>query len=865
MKNLSKGLFLLAAAASAALVSCSDESPWTGSDSEGGINLEFSSDARVMRQTRADDTVSPVVPDGNLFSVSLAKSDGSYAKSWSSVEAFNRETSFPMGDYSLSASFGDIDTEGFDNPYYKGETEVHVSPGVVTDARIVATLANAMVSIRYTDDFRSAFSAYSSSVQTYGHEWVVFSQNESRPAYVAPCDEVKLDLTLTNFDGKQVKIQPASFAALPRHHYVVTIGVAAGSESGDMKLDIQFDDDVVAETVSVSLGDELFNAPEPKIKAEGFESGTALNAFEYARFTRDAKFEVVAFGGLKTATLNVVESSTGYIPTFGRSVQLVGADAQTQAKLGADGVDCYGFFRNVDKMGVVDLSRFISKLPAGKYSVELQVVDAMTRTTEPVAMSVEVAPVELEVSNTVKPDFLGTELCVDVATNCADIKDEMSFKVPDANNRLVNADVKSVTLLSGAEGKSSRADLPVRYRYTLDVAKITHMSLNVEASLGERTFKMNVVVNDPEFKVTADAFARGAMFLIESDSNDATKYICDNLVFYNGETAVPTANVSHVAENIINITGLQPGTEYSAINCRLGDFRNPVAAFTTESETALPNGDFSALSETINLQHVQVGGKYHIGAFDYYNRVNIIRSEPVSWASTNQKTCYTDASTKNTWFQVPSVFAESGAVVVRSVGYSHNGKVPDTSRNGFSRDYYCKNAPADAELTKAAGELFLGTYSFSGTENRVDGIAFNSRPSAVTFSYTYAPFNGEKAEAYARVLDSSGAVIASGSVKLSTASSATAATINLTGYSFGKKADKIIVCFRSTESGVTPGVNIPSGSALQESGVGLNTKYYWDLDDNTYHALAVGSVLRVQNVAVSYQQGVSRANAAKRR
>ena len=59
MKNFSKGLLLLAAAVSSGLVSCSDESPWSGSDSEGGINLNFSSDARVMRQTRADDNVSP--------------------------------------------------------------------------------------------------------------------------------------------------------------------------------------------------------------------------------------------------------------------------------------------------------------------------------------------------------------------------------------------------------------------------------------------------------------------------------------------------------------------------------------------------------------------------------------------------------------------------------------------------------------------------------------------------------------------------------------------------------------------------------------------------------------------------------------
>ena len=312
MKNFSKGLLFLAAVSSVGLVSCSDESPWSGSDSEGGINLNFSSDARVVRQTRADDNVSPVVPDGNQFAVNLSKSDGSYSKDWNSIEAFNRETSFPIGDYTLTASYGDIDAEGFSNPYYKGQTDVHVSPGAVTDATVVATLANAMVSIRYTDEFKSNFAAYSSSIQTEGHSWVVFAQDEDRPAYVAP-SEVKLDLQLTNDAGKVVNIQPASFTALARHHYVVTIGVSPDSATGDVVLDIQFDDDVVAETVAVSLGDELFNAPAPSVKTKGFEPGTALDAYEYASFKGDAQFDVFAFGGLKSATINVTHLLAGFL------------------------------------------------------------------------------------------------------------------------------------------------------------------------------------------------------------------------------------------------------------------------------------------------------------------------------------------------------------------------------------------------------------------------------------------------------------------------------------------------------------------------------------------------------------------------
>jgi hypothetical protein len=77
-------------------------------------------------------------------------------------------------------------------------------------------------------------------------------------------------------------------------------------------------------------------------------------------------------------------------------------------------------------------------------------------------------------------------------------------------------------------------------------------------------------------------------------------------------------------------------------------------------------------------------------------------------------------------------------------------------------------------------------------------------------------------------------------------------TLDLPAYAFGSKAAKIQVGFRSTAKGTTPTVTIPTGSALKESGVSLNTNYYYTLSANTYHALATGSVLTLDNVKLNY-------------
>lgn len=848
MSRFSKSLICLPALAALALSSCSDDNPWHGSEDEGGINLNLSTDGRVMRQTRADDSLSPVVPAGELFAVNLSKSDGSYSKDWSSLEGFNRESAFPIGDYTLTATYGDLEAEGFSNPYYKGSTDVHVSPGAETDARVVATLANAMVSIRYTDQFISNFPAYSAAVQTEGHDWVIFAQDETRPAYIAP-SEVKLNLTLTNFNGERVTIQPAGFTAVARHHYVVTIGV--DGSSGDLRLDVVFDDDVVAETVNVSLGDDLFSAPAPSVTAKGFDPQVTVESFEYAARADKPQFHVFAFGGLKEATLNVV-SANGYSPAFGRSVQLVNADALTQQQLAAAGVDCSGFFRNVDKMGVVDVTGFLSSLPAGSYTVELQAVDAMTRTSEPLKLSAVIKPVELEfASSHAAVDYLATEVTVDINSNCPDIKNSLKFKAPDSQNRMIDATVKSVEQIQAA------GSLPYTFRYVLSVQPQTGASVDVQASLGTRTISTSVPVNAPDYTIEADAFSNRVVLRVNAADDATTKSIFDRLRFYNNGTEIPSANIAHsTSSNLVTISGLAPGVSYVALTARVGTFEKPVPQFTTESETDVTNGNFSAITKTIDINPINTGGKYSgvAGTVITYQLISsIVRSTPNSWANINEKTCYTGSSNMNTWFVVPSTYTLNGQTVIESVGYSHNGKSPNAY--GETAVYYCKNSPADADLEKAAGELFLGSYSFNGSESRTDGIAWSSRPASLSFDYSYSSYNNEKGEAYIKILDASGKVLASQTLQLAASSSMIPRTVSLSGYPFGAKAAKIVLGFRSTQSGVTPAVHIPSGSELQETAV------YWltftnpgghPVAENAYKAVAKGSKLVIDNVKLGY-------------
>ena len=134
-----------------------------------------------------------------------------------------------------------------------------------------------------------------------------------------------------------------------------------------------------------------------------------------------------------------------------------------------------------------------------------------------------------------------------------------------------------------------------------------------------------------------------------------------------------------------------------------------------------------------------------------------------------------------------------------------------------------------------------GYSDVSGSLNTDDldyGIAFTSRPSALTFKYKYTPKNAaDKGQAYIWVKDASGNIIAEGVTELTSASSYTTATINLS-YSAHVKGAKIYVRFLST--------CVPD--ALQRDTNWITSPPAGNLSDGKY----LGSQLLIDDIVLTY-------------
>ena len=842
MKLTRKGISTAALASLLILGGCANESPWSaGSDEAGRISLKLSADGAVKKSTRANDEVSPVIPGAHEFSITLNGTDGSYSKSWSSLESFNDESGFPMGTYTLAASYGDIETEGFSNPYFTGETNVAVRLGEETASTVTATLANAMVSIRYTDNFRAMFPQFQAMLKSEGHvSPVVLAKEESRPVYMSPRD-IEFSLSLTNQQGLEQTVIPAVFTAAPRHHYVIVVDIT--EKVGVSTLDVAFEENVVTETTEILLTDELFTAPLPVISTNE-DASAGVEAFEYIPLTdKNPELHLIAFGGIQKATLNI-EASEGGVAPFS-SVELTNAGPETQALISASGLECSGFYKTPDKMAVVNLKNFSTSLAPGNYKVSLNVTDALGRAIEPSevpVVDIKVSPVQVNVEKSANLTFLSDKAEILLSSNCPNVSDGIMFSIDGSEAKVV-----SKTKVEG-----DGASLPYTYKVMLQMpnGKITEAGCEINGVFRNRTVaNLEVDVDFPEISFDVDAFSNKALVSVNCEDEAVRRYLVENGKIKLGSAALE-ANISRDAKSsMVTLSSLTPASNYTTYNVAIGKNKEKtfgIPAFTTEAEIEIPNGNFSSLSRTINISKLNAGGQYKYGATTMQNYCELLVSEPTGWASINSKTCYTGSNPQNTWFMVPSTLASDGKVLIRSVAYDHHGTMPPLDNHGLSvRAKYSRNAPGSIG-NKAAGELFLGSYSFDGTEHRVDGIAFASRPVSISFDCTYEGIENEKGWMYIAVLDESGNIISQGEKDIAASG---VYTVPLQYGKKGVKAAKLQVRFISAK-GDNVAAPIPTDLADVTNTTSLSGQNLGN--DNKYKSLCVGSRLTLTSVKLNY-------------
>ena len=246
MKHLKTIMSVLAVLAA---VSCA-KTPTAGN---GQVVFEVSSDQQIADMTRSnvsDFTAS--LPSKNDFTITITGVTVDY--SWTGkISEWDAATKLVVGDYKVEASYGSLEEEGFDKPYFAGEASFAVAKDESINVKITVYLANSVVKMQYTDNFKNYYKDYSFKLSRINTEIVTFTKDETRAAFVDGW-QITLSGSYTSELGKESQFQAKQLPNLdPKTAYTFIFDV---KNVGGATLTITFKDNY---TETVELGDYELN------------------------------------------------------------------------------------------------------------------------------------------------------------------------------------------------------------------------------------------------------------------------------------------------------------------------------------------------------------------------------------------------------------------------------------------------------------------------------------------------------------------------------------------------------------------------------------------------------------------------------
>lgn len=241
-KTLSAALAVLAIAS----VSCKK------ADVTGGISFGISGiTAEISDQVKSQVGDYTAVPAAADFTITVTNS--SKETVWTGLlSSWNPETPLAIGEYSVSALYGDPAAEGCDKPYFCGSATFSIVDASVKEVGIPVSLGNCIVRLQSTEMFDNYFKSYDFTLTTGAGSVLHFNAGQTKAVFI---DAYKFTFggTLVNQGGASKTLASKTYDNLkPGTCYILKLDA---SNVGGVKITISFNDTVT----EVDLGEIELN------------------------------------------------------------------------------------------------------------------------------------------------------------------------------------------------------------------------------------------------------------------------------------------------------------------------------------------------------------------------------------------------------------------------------------------------------------------------------------------------------------------------------------------------------------------------------------------------------------------------------
>lgn len=859
-------LFLLLAG----LASCAKDD--ARSSLEGRIDVRVNADQSLTDEmSRAAEEES--VPDINDFALAIESVDGKVSNSWESFADFS-PISVAVGTYTVTASYGDAEAEGFDAVSYLGSTNVEVRSAETSEASVTCVINKAKVSIAYTDEFKSYFNSYSAYVSSSKGNKVTYSADEARGAYFVPGDlGVYLEVTRQGV-SKKVTLNPKNFTAEEKHEYRLTMDVDAAAAS----LKIIFNDNPSSEqNVEINISDEALNADPPVFTPYGFTSGNTLEVLEGAAFTEKLEAYLNAPAGLAKCEL-VTNSASLKEQGWPESVDLMNLTTEQSQKMTALGLQTKGLGVNHDKIALIDFQQLVPNLTCTSENNEvhtftLRATDALTKVSEELKLVIETRnngfavelPETVPYASTSVTFTLTLEGDVSKVKFYYDLSDTGVYQPFDAEKVQITSDnTKHTVTLTYPESLTD-----------------TEHDVKLKAEFGVKVIEKSFKIEDPELTLSlkngdADVWATKAYLQVEASAKSrASRTISSSTVeiqYKEGEEWKAWSNQSYNEETgLFLLTKMGEGaTETEGVSYTLravykrgGEIVSisDELNVTTEAKAQVGNAGFEDWYSEKVWEKISSIAVCKTSIYSFYPYKS---SESDKWWSTTNALT-TQAEGDYSWYYaayagvIPTNATETHTASwhVKQYGNASDFGVSEITEDmldkpnsgntameistvGWGKNNWTGQEQAQSNCQKrSAGCLFIGTYDINSGMNL--GHSFNSRPSGFTFAYKFYPYASEVAKAYIKVYNGD-TEIGSGELIITQAAATFVSpddnNVKIEYNDLTKSATKIAIVFISSIS-----------ESPQTLAIGGSKSAWWGYCDSRH----IGSILTVDDIELIYE------------
>ncbi len=358
----------LSLAGSLLAVSCSDSDM---NETGGSGTLSLSASLKMPAALVADGA-SADLPEAESLMVWISNNRG-LIRRYNSVDEIPPSVTLRAGHYVIEGWAGDSVPASFTSRYFKGITDCDIVAGGKTSATLDCRIANAVVTVAYTDAVDEVMTDYSVVISNSGGE-LLFEGRDSRKGYfMLATGETSLSYTITGVrtDGGGEYTQSGVITGVnPSTEYALTIAPdEVKTTDGAAFFNVAVDTSTIDEEIDIEI------TLSPEIVGQGFSIADGVQA-DPGEFTSGIVFDINASAAIKSMSVGCA----AFTSVFGsETVDLFAITPEVSAELAAAGLtSTYKYYEDNDvaEASIALAQSLLNTLPVGEHQFTVMVTDA---------------------------------------------------------------------------------------------------------------------------------------------------------------------------------------------------------------------------------------------------------------------------------------------------------------------------------------------------------------------------------------------------------------------------------------------------------------------------------------------------------